>query len=36
VGFAADANIGGALVAPYYYPRYYYGYELGYYGYGYP
>jgi hypothetical protein len=35
-GFAAGAIIGGALVAPYYYPRYYYGYGPGYYGYGYP
>jgi len=35
-GFAAGAVVGGALVAPYYYPRYYYGYGPGYYGYGYP
>jgi len=35
-GFVAGAVIGGALVAPYYYPRYYYGYGPGYYGYGYP
>jgi hypothetical protein len=34
-GFAAGAIIGGALVAPYYYPRYNYSYGPGYYGYGY-